>query len=57
MGSEMCIRDRGIIMSTEELEKEVAKFHNISLEELYERTVKGGEALFHQYYMRDGIGF
>jgi|TARA_B000000565_G_scaffold244259_2_gene211163 hypothetical protein len=44
-------------MSTEELEKEVAKFHNISLEELYQRTVIGGEALFHQYYMRDGIGF
>jgi len=44
-------------MSTEELEKEVAKFHNISLEELYQRTVIGGEVLFHQYYMRDGIGF
>ena len=41
-------------MSTEELNREVAKFHNITEEDLYQRTVIGGEALFHQYYMRNG---
>tara|TARA_B100000085_G_scaffold165098_1_gene150088 strand:- start:43 stop:231 length:189 start_codon:yes stop_codon:yes gene_type:complete len=39
-----------------DLAKSVAEYHGITEEELYIRTVEGGEALYHQYYMRDGEG-